>query len=350
MWQNLTTISNIGNELKMKVLSEEFDLPIPLPELTYITVTHITENNVNFLNLASKNEEGYNPMDYKLADTGSFVVSLCKSKDKIKDENENIILPQIPTIIGQIIAIPSNIYMRGLGERNSILSTHLIVDPQERNKRCAEPIILNTIKEAFTRNIKIGYHWITDKRTKFAIETYHWYRPLSLSKVTNKGYQVHSGISYQPPTGFNEVTHSISIAKDFKDLKSIPLIRLIPTQEQLDLLSQCITFLTFRVDNTVIGIVGYRKFDIIKTVSKISIDAVQLSYFDTTTGMENKVFTNLLHILKKLNYAALHGILMSNLFTLINKHHIHLSSQGYLDFFNISHPNLQITDIALLYV
>lgn len=357
MWQHPAIQSHTQGNVEMRILETQFNYTdIPIPKSTLINIGLINETNVNFLSEASKNEDGFNPIDIKLSETGAYVIELKDNNLEIKDDTLEIKDDKLKNntleskLIGEIIAIPCNIYLKKIGEQNSVLSTHLIIDPEYRKKRCAETLGLSVIKEASSRNIKIGYHWISQKRTDFGIESFNWFRPLSLSKIIGKGYQVHKGVSYQAPPINKDVTHSNSIANDFKVLKSAPIIKLIPTQEQLNLLTKCITFLTFKMNNTVIGIVGFRKFDIIKPKNNILIDAVQICYFDTSKDMEDKVFVNLLHILKEFNYAAVHGVLMSNFFNLVEKHYIRLSSPVFLDFFNITHPNLKNTDVSLLYI
>jgi nucleoid-associated protein YgaU len=370
MWKHDNMKVHMGIENKMAILSDKFGYPdIPIPENTIISNTNITDENVKFSKDAFIQGDSHNPIDINFNKTGAYMINLyqkveveAEKAEAEKVEAEKVEAEKVEAekveaekveaektkIAGQIMSLPHNIYLYGCGSNNSILSTHLAVDPEYRKKRYAETLILTTIKTSFDNNIKIGYHWIKEKKTDLAMESYYWYRPLSLSKILNKGYGLQNGISYSPPTQDSEIKHFPTKSDDFKLLRSGPRIRLFLTDKQLIDLGNVITFFTIKHKDTIVGIFGFRKFDIVKT--KYTVDAVQLCYFDSSTNYEAKVFAKIIYILKELDFAAVHGVLMSNLVNVVKKMNITLVDSVFLDFCNISHPNLSITDVALLYI
>ncbi len=354
MWKHANMEAHVKKDTNIKIekLADKFGFPeITSPAGSILHMGEIGQNNIEFVNRVLKHEEGYNPLDIKLNNTGAYLIML-KNEDKDKD------------IIGHILSIPNRIYLAGFGLQNSILTTHLLIDPEYRKKRYAEVLILTTIKEAFEKNIKIGYHWIRENKTDFAILSYSWYRPISLSKILGKGYDLEKNNSYSIPLPDFSITHRQTVSKDFMILKSDSKIRLCIDDDQLKYLSNVITFYTFiqnenssaknendtakNENEKIIGIVGIRKFDIVKP--KFTIDAVQLCYFDCFSGYEEKILTATLRICKELNYAIMHGVIMSKLGNVIDSMKLTISDEIWLDFVNMSHPNLKIMDLALLYV
>jgi len=335
MWSNEKMKSHINGDSKLQILSDEFKFDdFNLANDTNINCSLISQNNVDFLDII--NDKGnYNKLELKLSLTGAYILELINSIEN--------------NIIGQIVCLPCGLYLKDVGKVNSDLTTHLIVKPEFRNKRYAESLILSAMKIMFERNIKFGYHWIENKKTEFAIESYFWYRILSLSKIIGKGYETIKNESYHIPKIDLNVEFNKTVRQDFISIKSGSKIRLLPDEEQLKLLNNVINFYSIKFDDKIIGIIGYRDFNIVKPDKKI-INACQLCYFDCTFGYQDKVFTALLHHLKNLNYCAIHGVLMSNLELLIETMKFTIVNVVYLDFFNLSHPNLQKNEIALLYV
>ena len=334
MWSNEKMQSHIQGDLKLQILAEEFKLdPVKLSENTSITTKNITQINVNFLDSIREDNLNYVKLDIDLSKTGSYILELIKNEE----------------IIGQVVNIPCCMYLKDVGVKKSVLSTHLIIKPELRNKRYAESLICSSMKLMFEKNINFGYHWIENSRTKFAIESYFWYRPISLSKIHGKGYDLIKGESYHIPTIDLSVKFQKTVRQDFISIKSRSKIRLLPEAEQLELLFNVINFYTIIFEDKVIGIIGYRKFDIIKPDNKI-LNSCQLCYFDCTFGYQEKVFITLLHHLKNQNYCAIHGVLMSNLDLIMESMKFTITNIAYLDFFNLSHPNLKNNEISLLYI
>jgi len=335
MWNDDRMFTDTKGTDKIQVFSDKFGFPsIPIPDECSIEIKDIIKNNVDFSTAASSDEEAYNPIDIKLSLSGAYTVELVK-KSKI---------------CGQIISIPNSIFLKGHGKETSILSTHLLIDSKYRNKRFAEALILTTVKESFDRKILIGYHWIKQSKTKSAIKSYCWFRPLDLGKCLKADYELLKMTSYVLPIEENGISVSKSIALDFEKIKSSTEIRLLLSEEELVKISNVITFLTVKLNDQIIGIVGYRKFIIIKPKLNITVTAAQICYFDSSSHRGITVLTRIMHILKNDGYVAVHGVFMSSIGETINELKLSITAEIYIDFCNVAQPEFKINDIALLYI
>ncbi len=335
MWSDDKMFADNNGVDKIQIFSDKFGFPtIPLPENCSITISNIGIKNVDFSNSNYDNDDGYNPVDENLKMTGAYVVEL----------NHDLVLK------GQIISIPNTLFLRGYGIQTSILSTHLLVSPDNRNRRFAESLILSTVKEAFDRKYLIGYHWIKQSKTKSSIESYCWYRPLHIGECLKAEYELKKGVSYNLPLDNKDIITSITVSSDFKNLKSATQIRLHLSDEELDKISKVITFITFKRNNEIVGIVGYRKFDIIKRNLKLTVKAALISYFDCSKNWSIDILTKMMRILTKEKFSSVHGVLMSNLADAYEELKLTLTDQMYLDFCNVGQPGFKMRDIAVLYI
>jgi GNAT superfamily N-acetyltransferase len=309
---------------------------IKLEEGKVIRIDEVNTRNDVFCHFACSEMDEYNPVDVDIKDTGAYAVT-------IEEEKTN-------SIIGQLISIPHTVFLSAYGKLDTVISTWLLVDPEHRSRKIAEALILGAIREGYDRNIKMGYHWVKDSKTDSGIKTLAWFRPLNLGLAKKCDYEIAKSEDYSIPRTSTKCRVYKTKHEDFGKIKSRTEMRFFPSEEALDSYKDIITFITVKTDGVVVGIVGYRKFPVVKTKLHRTNNAVQISYFDASVDHASDVMSKALQVLKDEKFVAAHGVFMSSMGKVVKSHVLSIVAPLYLDFYNFAHPEYKISDVAVLYV
>jgi hypothetical protein len=294
-----------------------------------VGIETISEEHLDFYSKHAKTDS-YNPLENKLNLTQAYCVVIRKEG-----------------ILAIMVSIPHTIFINPLGLMKTVISTYLLVHTDYRTSKVGQAIVMAAIKEGYVRKINMGYHWITNStKSPSSIDTKNWYRPLVVKKAKISEYGFIKGADYSlsPLKGYSIKK---SVVENFVKISSNKVIKLAPTEEELELLSNVITFLTVYKDNIPVGIVGYRPFPIIKP--HLKIHPVQLCYFDSTTDLEVDVLSTLFNKLKDDGIIAIHGVVMSGIDKTISKLFLSICGDITLDFYGLNHTAKDCTRISMLY-
>jgi hypothetical protein len=319
------------------------EIPLPLKNIT-VTSEIITEEHQNFCSKHSG--DSYNPIELKLNAVGSYCVTIRAPS----------------TILGQIICIPHTIWVEGIGAVKTALSTYLVVHTKFRGMKLAQSVIMAAMKEAYIKQINMGHHWIKDQREELSIKSAAWYRPLLIKKARALDYEIIKKTDYTL-LGDEKCRAQGSFASDFSYIESNSNIRLVPNSEELEKLTEVITFLTILYHKEppclsdcgycvncvgkIIGIVGYRPFTIVKP--GLTFEACQLCYFDSLPSLAATVLTETFIYLKHLRFVAVHGVFMSGIDKVADKMCLSITNDMFLDFYNLKHNISKCNKVSMLY-
>lgn len=341
MWKSdIMFVDKNGESVTPEILSKNFGIPedaIIKSENEYIISETMTEEHVNFSNSADSKSNGYNPLSLEVRKMLPFVVTIReKSDDKI---------------LGQIVSIPHSIFINKIGVVNTVISTWLLVELKNRLKRLASALILKTINTGYEKQINMGYHWISNSKTASAIKTFAWYRPLNLSSAKKFKYEIKKSTDYSIPKDENPDNLLVkSSHSDFMNINSCSQIRFMPSKKNFKAISKVIKFLSVKIGESVVGIIGYRDFNIFRPKTNKTIKAVQISYFDCKSDCTTMVLSKAFKLFINLGYIAVHGVFMSSMGNSVIDLKISMVKPMYLDFYNFAHPKFKISQIAVLYV
>lgn len=349
MWQDDKFYTDKeGKHTTASILSTEAGFNI-VPTPANNIVVEVEEVSFRFARFYATNmaKDSYNPVERDLNIMGAYcVLAKCIPVEVGVDTKEDSIKKE--ELLGGIVCIPHTLYIETLGSVKSVLSTYLLVHGEHRHEGLAKSIIMATVKEGYARGIQLGYHWLKESKSKAAIRSLSWYRPLLPAKAAKQDYQLIKDADYTLPTIEPEYTINYTKIEDFETFASTASIRLQPTTEEFLSLSNILIFYTVKHNDIIVAILSYRPFTIIKP--KITCYSVQLCYFDCLKGHAIAALTLLFQILQQKGFVAIHGVFMSQLSYTVGILKISLTPALNIDFYNLAHPGILNSGCALLYI
>lgn len=242
-------------------------------------------------------------------------------------------------ILAQMIFIPNT-----LSTSKSCIFTNLVVRKGCESLSVVQNFLIMAAQESYKNNIFFGYYWLPFDQ---GICSRAWYRPLILKKAKRLEYELTKKANYLLPST-DEYEIRPTWITDFSDILSSTIVRLMPTEEEFESLSETIKFFTVRPKDEwkVLGIVGYQECEIYK--NGYNFKAIKLCYFDSSQPMAVPVLSILFNRLKADNYVVIHGVLMSNMEKAIKDLNITLTEPTSLNLIGEKQDVKKITEVAVL--
>jgi hypothetical protein len=295
-------------------------------------------------------------------------LSACSIVTKIQDKEGKI--------YGFCVSIKCSLYLQLENDFEiieSVMTSHLCIDKDHRNKALASYVIYGAIDEAFRKKIYTGYHYIDSPKSASNLKVFNYYRPLNIKKSLENGYQVNSlskqNLSFymdEMPTekqmqllerdysvsSYESYNVSPSVYEDLQFLQTQNRkLTLIFSAVQFEELKKNFQFFTVKKGEEIIGLVMYKTLLVhIGKLGKVSPNA-QICLLEMNPDYGHVVVSKLIHHLVDHKFVAMTGVCFGEMSNekLRKKFGFVTSGFQYLDFYNVHVKLKDSYDVNLLY-